>query len=207
MAPEDLKSLFATFADTYAHVRLFRVNASDLILVGSGAPLPIDTDSLGKIFDRNAELTDDLARIDIHRPEHILGLYCCGRDTLRALVGSVERNTDDNMRIEYSAPLHLHEPTQEANSRLLERVAELPLEAVRDTAGIMELARAYARWDPSWRRALAALRSVQGPAGGEIDRLYRAYLAEHALPLTLNSSMGHTSGPPSWARRACRIIP
>jgi hypothetical protein len=170
----------ATFTDTYPHVRLFRVDSSDLILVGSETALPIDAVALGKIFDRTEALTEDLARIDILRPEHLLGRYCCGQDTLRATVGNIERNTDDNMRIEYSAPLHMHEATEETSSRLLVGMAELPLSAVEGTDGLLALARAYARWDASWGRALATLRSAhaQDPDSSEIEQLHAAYLAQ-----------------------------
>jgi hypothetical protein len=148
-------------------------------MVGSDAPLPIDTGAIGSVFETPA-LTDDLARIGVYRPEDILGRYCCGRDTLLAMAGDVERNTDDNMRIEYSAPLHLHESTEEANSRLLAKVAELPLAEVQGTDSLVALANAYAEWDLTWRRTLATLRFAHSkdPGSMEVERLYAEYLAE-----------------------------
>jgi spermidine synthase len=180
MTPDDLRSLLATFADVYPHVRLFRIDAADLVVLGSEAPLSLQGAGIGEIFRRSAAVAEDLSAIDLRRAENILGLYQCGRAGILKLANGIELNTDDNMRIEYSAPLHLHESTEEANGRMLERVAELPLEAIEGTDGLLALARSYARYDRDLGRALAALRSARArsPGDPEVDLLYRAYEQE-----------------------------
>jgi hypothetical protein len=50
------------------------------------------------------------------------------REHAIALAGDVGVNTDDNMRIEYNAPLHLHVDTQSINVELLHAHAWTPIE-------------------------------------------------------------------------------
>ena len=65
------------------------------------------------------------------------------------------------MRIEYSAPKHLYEETQRANSRMWFSVAEVPLDAVEGFESLLALAQAYRQHDPDQRRSLEALRATE----------------------------------------------
>ena len=47
---EDLTSLLRTFATVFSHVRVFRINAGDLLLIGSERPLPLHTRMLGHLL-------------------------------------------------------------------------------------------------------------------------------------------------------------
>jgi spermidine synthase len=169
MGPEDVRSLLVTFADVYFDVRLFRIDESDLVLIGSDRPLTLDASGLRAILERNDLMRRDLEAIGINRPEDLLGLYQFSRDTILGLAGEVERNTDDNMRIEYSAPLSLHAETQDENSEMLEAVAESQLEAVESKDGLLALALAYARSDPGWRRTFHVLEHAASRFPGDPD--------------------------------------
>ena len=178
MIPADVRSLLATFADVYGHVRLFRIDSSDLVLVGSDAELPLQIPEMSEIFLRNPAVAQDLAGIGFRRAEDILSLYQFGRDTLLQVAGTAERNTDDNMRIEYSAPLHLHEDTSDANTKMIQQMAEIPLQAAKNQASLVALARAYATHDWSWRRALTTIEHAvalnpDNPRPVTLQRLYR----------------------------------
>jgi spermidine synthase len=151
---DDLRSLLGTFADVYATVFVFRISAGDLILVGSDRPLALDTAAIHDVLARSTAVADDLKAAEASRPEDVLALYLFGRDTVLQLAGDAERNTDDNMRIEYSAPLALHAGTEAENMELLLTAAVPAVNAVSTKAGIVALARAYARADPVGRRAL-----------------------------------------------------
>ena len=73
------------------------------------------------------------------------------------LTGDIDRNTDDNMRVEYSAPLHLHRETAQDNFLLL-----LPKSQAVSLEGIepnLALAKAYSR-RMEWVRALVCLQRV-----------------------------------------------
>ena len=154
MAPEDLKSVLATLADTWEHVEVFRVDSSDNIVLASDEPIDVGIPAFETLF-RTEALRRDLLRIRFRSPEQFLAMYQFGRPTLMQLTEGVGLNTDDNMRIEYSAPLHLHEDTGDANSMMLHEVAVLPLETV-DRQGLLLLIMAYNDLDPGWRRAIAA---------------------------------------------------
>jgi spermidine synthase len=156
MGTDDVRSLLATFADVYEHVRVFRVSPADLLVVGSQATLPLSVAAFQEIF-QNDRVAEDLRTISVERPEHLLGLHQFARDTLLELAGKETRNTDDNMRIEYSAPLKLFEDTLMANVNMLERRAEVTKEGVEDVEGLLALACTYADHDPSWRRAFETL--------------------------------------------------
>ena len=156
----DVRSLLATFADAFPHVAVFRVDAADMVLLGSDAPLSISAGSLADLF-RAENLRRDLAVAGFLRTEDILSRYLFSRDPIERLVGDIELNTDDNMRIEYSAPKHLYEETQRANSRMLFSVAEVPLDAVEGFESLLALAQAYRQHDPDQRRSLEALRATE----------------------------------------------
>jgi hypothetical protein len=161
MGTEEVRSLLGTFGDVFAHVRVFRIEESDLLLLGSAAPLPIETPGLARIFQRDAAVLEDLGRVEIRRPETLLGFYLFDQGGVAKLADGVERNTDDNMRIEYAAPLLLHESTEVENLVLLESVAEIPLDAIEETEGLLALARVYREWDETWRRTLATMRAAK----------------------------------------------
>jgi hypothetical protein len=151
---EDVRSLLATFADAYASVLVFRVSGGDLVLFGSERPLTLDMSTIRDVLTRSNAVADELKGVDVSRAEDVLGLYLFGRDTMVQLAGDVERNTDDNMRVEYSGPLSLHSPREAESIPILQDAAVAMVDAVSTKAGIIALARAYARRDPSGRRAL-----------------------------------------------------
>lgn len=177
MAPDDLRCLLGTFADAYLHVRLFRVDASDLILLGSDEPLPLDEGAMEYVFGAGGDAAEDLYRIGCRKPEHLLSLYQFDRDTIWGLARNAVRNTDDNMHIEYSAPRHLHEQTSVENSRLIQGLAEIPVDVVEGRYRYVELAKAYASRDWNWRRAFQALDDAEAehPGDPEITSLRRAF--------------------------------
>ncbi len=177
MGMDDVRSLLATFADVYEHVRVFRVAPADLLVVGSQAELPLSVEAFQEIF-KNDRVAEDLRTISIERPEHLLGLHQFARDTLLGFAGKETRNTDDNMRIEYSAPLKLFEDTLMANVNMLERHAKVITEGIDDAAGLLALARTYADHDPSWRRAFETLQyaSTRYPGHPEVIVAYEEAL-------------------------------
>ena len=150
------------------------MDASDYVLIGSESPLPLGTAAFEAVMRSNERVRSDLAAIGANRAEDLLGLYSIGEQTIQRLTGGVELNTDDNMRIEYSAPLHLHTQTSDTNTAMLEAVAELPVEAVATPEGLGALATVYEAHDSSWRRTLAAAReaATRRPADESLAQLY-----------------------------------
>ena len=190
MSPAELRSLLATFADVYAHIRLFRVDGSDLILIGSNVPLPLNSTAIQEVLFSNQAVAVELKSLAFIRPEDILSLYQFSRKPLVQIAGAVERNTDDNMRIEYAAPLRLYDDTSDANSELIQSVAELPWDMIEGPKALIALANAYAANDWSWRRTLATLHYAMAlyPDDTHIVALLRRYerqarMAEHMKDL------------------------
>ena len=178
MQPDDLRSLLATFADAYSYVGVFRIDDSDLLLVGGDSPLNLHVARIDDYVGKNRGVVEDLNRVRFERAEDIVGLYQFDREALLRLAGDVELNTDDNLRIEYSAPLSLHKETSMRNVAMLERAAEIPYGAVSPDR-LAKLARVYAERDTGWKRALATLRSAVElrPDDSGLESLYRQTLA------------------------------
>lgn len=172
MDDADLRSLLGTFADVFPHVLVYAAaEDADLVLLGADHPLPPSEDAAARLF-RWPAVADALAEIDMDGPADVQAALVLTRDDVLRLAGHVERNTDDNLRIEYRAPLHLHEDTQEINVPLLYRHARVPsVEGGHHPDFLEALAEAYrARDDPD--RALDAL--VQSGLAAPADSPERA---------------------------------
>lgn len=179
MGDEDLRSLLRTFAEVYPHVRLFStIDDADLVLVGSEAPLSIAEQDLARLFGLSPAIQAELSAIGIDEAADLLTRYQADRDRVLAYAGEVEANTDDNMRIEYSAPLHLHEDTADSNFLALLGPKDMrrpPLEAVTGVDGLLRLAHAYARRE-RWVEALMVLKEAwRVGENEEIEVLYNEW--------------------------------
>ncbi|MCB9674982.1 MAG: fused MFS/spermidine synthase [Alphaproteobacteria bacterium] len=162
MDDNDLKSLLHTFATVYPHVILYAtIEDADLVLVGSDAPLVPDIDKAKWLFAQR-NVRHQLQEVDITDPYAIVSMYQMNRDEILAATEGSPMNTDDNMRIEYNAPLNLHRDTHDENMVFMLRNARLPTAAIRDAEEWAHLAEAYdARGDStramvSWQKAIAA---------------------------------------------------
>ena len=178
MDHEDLRTLLRTFTETYAHVLLFStIEDADLVLVGSDSPLDLTADRIGEMMDRDAAVALDLRSVDCDSPEDVLTRYLVAQDKILQFAEGAELNTDDNMRIEYSAPRHLHADTAQENfARLLEGAEvrdTVPLHTVKDVPGMIDLAAAYARRD-DYLKALLVLKAA-GELEPENETIFERY--------------------------------
>ena len=184
MDHEDLRTLLRTFTETYAHVLLFStIEDADLVLVGSDSPLDLTADRIGEMMNRDEKVAKDLAAVGCEAPEDVLTRYLVAQDKILEFVEGAELNTDDNMRIEYSAPRHLHEDTAQDNFAKLLKGANVrdtvPLETVKDVPGMIDLAEAYTRRD-DYLKALLVLKAASelDPMNEIIFERYPIYQAE-----------------------------
>ncbi len=146
MAPEDLRCLLKTFANTFDYVMLFGGDAADIILMGSDAQLKIRLSGIEDALRNNPAMTSDLKSVLLPQAADILSTFIMRRKYVLKLAGDVALNTDDNMRIEYSTPLQLHNSTDQANAQLLRRTyVIMPEFAIEDSQGWQLLSEAYAR--------------------------------------------------------------
>jgi len=166
MSSDDLLSLLSTFAEVYEHAKLFRLGEADIVVLGSDGPLGLTVAELAERIDADSAIASSLAAAEITRAEDLIALYYMGRRGILSLAGDVERNTDDNMRIEFSAPLYLHRATTVENTLLLRRGTDVPFEALESTAALVALTENYIRDGDLGRAAIA----MAGIAAEDADR-------------------------------------
>jgi spermidine synthase len=120
LPPDDLRAILASFTSVFPHVQIFStIEESDLVVLGSDAPLPLDLPALQRRMSR-PEVARDLARVDIHEVADLISYFKIGEKEIRALAAGSTLNTDDNMRIEFSAPRYLPIDTGSLNRELLD---------------------------------------------------------------------------------------
>jgi len=158
---QDLLSLLSTFADTYAYVGLFStIEDADLVLIGSDSPLDLEPARIDDMIHRDENVAIDLAQVRVWNAWDVLALFHMDRQAILSHAGEVERNTDDNMRIEYSAPRHLYDQTSEDNFLELLHPSQagptIPVQALHSPEDRLALAQAYER-RADWLRGLLVL--------------------------------------------------
>jgi len=189
MNTEDLRSLLGTFSDIYKYVHLYStISDADLVLLGSDSPLHIDLIQFQDHIDANPEVKKDLKLIDVETSADILARFRLDRPHLQELSDGIERNTDDNMRVEYSAPLHLYTWTGDENVLMLEqsvgKVPLVPFEATSNADQLIALAKSYGKLE-LWVQALMCLKEAdkREPRRSDVETLYVQY--QHNLTKAL----------------------
>jgi spermidine synthase len=121
LSTESLRSVLATFHESFPHVAVFRVQGAakgkDLILVGSRQALSLD-----RLADRmrDPRTKADLARVGIKTAEDVQAWFVCDENQLGPAVAGAIINTDDNMHVETVAPREAFRPTTDENGAWIE---------------------------------------------------------------------------------------
>ena len=121
LSTESLRSVLATFHESFPHVAVFRVQGAakgkDLILVGSRRALSLD-----RLDDRmrDPRTKADLARVGIKTADDVRAWFVCDENQLGPAVAGAIINTDDNMHVETVAPREAFRPTMEENAAWIE---------------------------------------------------------------------------------------
>jgi spermidine synthase len=121
LSTNSLRSVLATFHETFPHVQIFRVEGAwkgkDLLLVGSKTPLTLD-----RIKERISDprISAELARVNIKSEPDVRAWYVCDETRLAPAVAGAVINTDDNMHIETTAPREAFRPLLETNAAWIE---------------------------------------------------------------------------------------
>ena len=169
MDNDDVQSLLRTVAEVYPHVLVFvTIEGADLVLLGSDAPLELKSEQISAMLSRpdDEDVALEMQAVDAATAEDVLARYRLNRDQILQITRPDQLNTDDNMRIEYSAPLHLHDDLAESDF-----VKLLPGHKVADTIpygrfeaspdGYLRMAEAYAR-NEDYLRASVLLLDAEG---------------------------------------------
>jgi hypothetical protein len=177
MDATSLRVLLGTFADVYPYVLVFAtIEDADLVLVGSESPLVPSAVSAEKLLAW-PKVRHELKQVDLRGPYDLLSLYQFDREAIVDMSGGLPFNTDDNMIIEYAAPLKLHVDTTTENYELLLANARLPVEGLgTDPEQWARLARSYHARDDSVRAVAAIGKALDGLP--QNDPRYDRFLAE-----------------------------
>ena len=128
LLPEDFKMIVSTFRTVFPAMTIWNVSQVDYVLIGTTEPVPVDLGRLKAIYQSSEGLRRDFAQSGIIDWPGLLGYYMLGGTDVSRFVGDAPLNTDDRLRLEFSAPRALYLETSRANFRLMRsfRTADLP---------------------------------------------------------------------------------
>ncbi len=108
MSPWNIKTIYRTVREEFPYVYVFSAEdlSSDTILIASLEPLSLDLDVLTKAF-RNPSTGAEAKRGGLASPHDVVSYLLLGPDELASFTAGSPDNTDDNARIEFSAPRDL----------------------------------------------------------------------------------------------------
>jgi spermidine synthase len=133
--PEDLRGIVATFLQVFPQATLWEESAGggDYFLVGGDAPPQIDLDRLRS--SSTAAAWEDLARAGVDGPAALLSRFVTGPAGLAALAAGARIHTDDDLYLEWRAPLALFRDSLRDQVTALNRHREPVLSVLpRDTS-------------------------------------------------------------------------
>jgi predicted membrane-bound spermidine synthase len=108
MAPWNIKTIYRTVSEEFPYVYVFAAEdlSSDTILIGSMEPIKLDLRVLERAF-RDAKTRAEARRGGLESPHDVMAYLLLGPDELESFTAGSPDNTDDNARIEFSAPRDL----------------------------------------------------------------------------------------------------
>jgi spermidine synthase len=108
MSPWNIKTIYRTVREEFPHVYVFAAEdlSSDTILVASERPLKLDLATLERAF-RDPRTRAEARRGGLASPHDVFAYLLLGTEELDAFTAGSPNNTDDNARIEFSAPRDL----------------------------------------------------------------------------------------------------
>ncbi len=122
LSVEDIKSVVRTFTEVFPHAMLW-LTRNDAELVGSNDPIVIDEEDLRKRIAAPG-VADDLASVEMGSAEDFLAYFVMGTKGMREFAEGGVVNTDDNLHLEFTAPMSMNVPTQGKNAQALYRFRE-----------------------------------------------------------------------------------
>jgi spermidine synthase len=123
------RSILATFQSVFPEVLVFRSYGTDLILVGSRRPLSLDMSTMEqRLLD--PLVRREMNRIGIRRPEDLMAHFLTGPQDVRRFASGAPINTDDNMLVEFRAPVDLLHVGSDETQTILSGLPFTPVEEV-----------------------------------------------------------------------------
>lgn len=107
----DFFSIVKTFGDVFPHMELWCVNRRDFLLIGTDAPVRMAMQDLrARMGQKNVKPLLESIRFDA--PEEFIACFMSSDSELRSITKHSALHTDDNMRLEFSAPKALYNTLQ-----------------------------------------------------------------------------------------------
>ena len=203
MSEESTKSLIATFRRVFPHTVAFKDR--DLILIGAKEPIRFSLERLFEFYETEA-IAESFQRADMKYPSDVLVSMTLDAKVAAAFAGDAPANTDDNMRLELSAPRSLY---RDEIDEILDAMRSYPpnlldhLEGVDSEAALrLELAASFftgGKLDQALEQArqavdLEATFEGQKLLGQVLQRLGREEEARVALEAALTAGGGDPVG-------------
>jgi spermidine synthase len=120
MSPDDLRMVLRTFAESFPHVSFWNLQESDFLLIGSLKEQQFDYLGLEKMTSGNDTFKNDLRDLGLSELYAVLGFYRMGKKEILSVSEGAEFNTDDNARLEFSAPRSLGKSTSDLNRKIID---------------------------------------------------------------------------------------
>ncbi len=145
LSVEDLKCVVRTFTENFKYTLLW-LTRNDAELLGSNDPIVIDE---GELERRIAVpgVMEDLKKVHMGSADDFLGYFVMGTEGMKAFGEGGVLNTDDNLHLEFSAPLSLGVPLQGWNAQALYRFRESILPYLLPDKGESARAAQVKKWD------------------------------------------------------------
>lgn len=162
LSSETLNGMLRTLHESFSHVMIFR-NGGDFICVASREPFEAQGDKIKKRFEEPA-VQSTLNRIKISNPFELLVSYYASFPEDEALFPSGKVNTDNNLWLEYRAPIEMHlglGPTlpEASSQRLLRQLKPVFAGSLQEDQVVQGLAEAMLKHHPSQSVQIAEMKT------------------------------------------------
>jgi len=120
MSEETFKVILASIHDVFQHVVIFRPAPGDVLVLASGSPLQIPWKKFQIRFSEE-KAAASFERVNILDPLEMFFHFYASEETVKSFTGDVvNRNTDDNVWLEYRMPRNMLEEQQTIGISLLQ---------------------------------------------------------------------------------------
>ena len=119
LSREDFRSVVASFATAFPQTTLWQTS-QDVLLIGSHAPLQVD---LALLTRRLAQpgVARQLSLVGLETPLAFLSEFALDTEAVHTYAAGALINSDDNLYLEYSSPLHVGSDDMRTNIRSIDR--------------------------------------------------------------------------------------
>jgi len=119
MSQANFRSVVASFATAFPHTTLW-LASYDALLIGSDAPLQVDLALLARRLAQ-PRVARQLALVGLDTPLAFLSEFALDSEAVHAYAAGAVINSDDNLYLEYSSPLHMSSDDMRINIHSIDR--------------------------------------------------------------------------------------